>query len=219
MTSSDTPTAPATAAAGNGNLRKRMMLIFGVLGVVAAVGGGLYWLEQQRYVFTDKAQVTAPLIKLAPESAGILKKVIVKEGDPVFASQTVGRVGDEMIQARVAGQVIAVKQDIGASYAIGDTVVTMIEPKEMRVVARIEEDKGLKDIYIGQKAFFTVDAFGSRRFEGTVESVSQTNREGDVVFNISDKREVKEFEVKISYDTDALSQFQNGMSARVWIVK
>jgi hypothetical protein len=89
----------------------------------------------------------------------------------------------------------------------------------MRVVARIQEDKGLRDIHAFQKVFFTVDAYGSERFEGFVEKVSETSREGDVVFNISDKREAKEFEVKIRYDLNRYPMFENGMSAKVWIVK
>src|SRR6185369_571507 len=97
-------------------------------------------------------------------------------------------------------------------------VVTMIEPKELRVVARVSEDKGLKDIYEGQKVLFTVDAFGARQYEGTVENVSDTSHEGDVVFDMSDKREEKEFEVKVRFDGNAYPELQHGMSAKVWIV-
>jgi multidrug resistance efflux pump len=94
----------------------------------------------------------------------------------------------------------------------------MINPDELRVIGRIEEDKGLKDIFVGQRAFFTVDAFGGEEFSGEVESVSPTPHEGDVVFNISDKREEKEFDIKIRYD-DSHPEFLDGMSAKVWIYK
>lgn len=190
-----------------------------VFGILSGIGGFFYWLHEQKFVYTDKAEISAPLIQLAPQGAGILKNVTVRQGDNLYASETVARVGDEMIQTQVSGIAVTVQQDMGAAYRSGQAIVTMIEPKELRVVARVAEDKGLKDVFVGQKAIFTVDAFGSTQFEGTVESVSATSREGDVVFNISDKREEKEFEVKIKYDVSEHPEFQNGMSARVWIIK
>lgn len=189
------------------------------LGCAAAVGGGTYWVSQQRYVFTDKADVEAPLIKLAPHAPGELKKVYVDQGDAIPAYRAVARVGDEMLLSQVAGTAVIVKKDIGTLYQPGQAVVTMIDPRELRVIARIDEDKGLANVRVGQQVSFTVDAFGSRAYEGEVEAVSQTNREGDVVFNISDKRQEKEFDVKIRYDLTAYPELQNGMSARVWIEK
>jgi len=197
-----------------------MYIIIGccVLGV-GVIAGLLYWNDQRKYVYTDKADITAPLIALAPQGGGELKRVSVHQGETVDAFQAVARVGDEMISTSVSGIVTEAQGDIGATYRSGQAVVTMIEPKELRVVARIEEDKGIKDVRPGQKAVFTVDAFGSQKFDGTVESVAPTKRAGDVVFNISDKRQMQEFEVKIQYDHAKYPRFQNGMSARVWIVK
>ncbi|HRH93604.1 MAG TPA: HlyD family efflux transporter periplasmic adaptor subunit, partial [Candidatus Peribacteria bacterium] len=200
--------------------RRPMIIgVVAVLGVLACIGAVLYVMHEIQYVFTDKAEIEAPLIALGPTRPGMLKRVYVEAGDIVRASQTMAWVGDETINAQVDGLVVDARGDIGAPYQPGQSVVTMIQPEELRVVARIDEDKGLKDIYVGQKAFFTLDAFGSRQFPGVVSSVSPTKRANDVVFNISDKRETKQFDVKISYDADIGSLFQNGMSARVWIVK
>lgn len=201
--------------------RKRVWLYVGlaVVSIVSTIGAVLYIVDQNRYVYTDKAEVSAPLIKLTAGQSGILKRVMVTDGEWLYANESVARIGDQIVQTQVPGIAVQVKQDIGANYGPGDAVVTEVEPKELRVVARIEEDKGLKDIYIGQTAFFTVDAFGSKRYEGTVESISDTNRQGDVVFNISDKRETKEFDVKIAYNYSLHPELQNGMSARVWIIK
>jgi multidrug resistance efflux pump len=187
--------------------------------VLAAIGGIWYVLEQQKYVFTEKAEVSAPLIQLGAPVPGILMRVSVEEGDTLQASQVVARVGDEVIRTQVAGIAVAVQKNIGAAFAAGQAVVTMIQPEELHVIARIGEDKGLKNVHVGQDVIFTVDAFGSKKFQGTVEAVSQTKRQGDVVFNISDKREEKEFDVKIGYDHELNPGLQNGMSARVWIVK
>ncbi len=209
----DSPTAAAPS-------RRRMLLTWlGGATALTIVFGTLYVIYESRYVYTDKAEIEAPLIALGPQSHGVLKRVYVREGERIRASQTLAWVGDETINAQVDGLAVDVKGDIGAPYQPGQPVVTMIQPEELRVVARIDEDKGLKDIYAGQKALFTLDAFGSTSFPGVVESVSPTKRSNDVVFNISDKREIKQYDVKIRYDEVDGVRFQNGMSARVWIIK
>lgn len=199
--------------------RHNVLAGLGVFTLVCVIIGVVYYVHESKYIYTDKAEVQAPLIKLAPSAPGQLKRVTVADGDWLYANETVARVGDEILHTEVAGTAVDVKTDIGTEYKPGDAVVTMVEPKALRVVARVQEDKGLKDVYEGQKALFTVDAFGSRQYEGTVETISETKRAQDVVFSISDKRETKEFEVKISYDTAAYPELRNGMSARVWIVK
>jgi len=199
--------------------RKTFMVWGSVFGVLCVIGGLLYWNDQRKYVYTDHAEISAPLIALAPQIGGELKRVSVHQGESISANQAVARVGDEIIATQVAGIVTDVQRDIGAVYHSGQAVVTMIEPQELRLIAHIEEDKGLNDVQEGQKVIFTVDAFGSQQFEGTVESLSRTKKAGDVVFNISDKREVQEFDVRIQFDHLRYARFQNGMSARVWIVK
>ncbi len=199
--------------------RKKVAAILIVVGILALIGGGLFWLHEQQFVYTDKALVSAPLIKLAPHAPGELKHVFINQGDAIAPYAAVARVGDEMIAPQVGGIAVLVQKDIGTIYQPGQAVVTMIEPKELRIVAQVQEDKGLKDIRVGQQARFTIDAFGSTQYEGIVESVSQTSREGDVVFNISDQRQENSFDVKIQYDHDRYPELQNGMSAKVWIVK
>jgi ketol-acid reductoisomerase len=87
------------------------------------------------------------------------------------------------------------------------------------VVGHIEENKGLKDIKVGQRAMFEADAFGSKQFNGVVDEISETSRQSDVVFNISDNRQVQIFDVKIRYNLADYPELKNGMSAKVWIYK
>lgn len=198
---------------------KRFLPLLIIVGIVATIGGIWYVVNQGKYIYSEKASLSAPMIKITAHSQGVLKKVEVDAGAIVAAHQALARVGLETLYSEVAGKIISVQKDYGTIYNSGQAVLTMIEPSEMKVVARIDEDKGIKDIKVGQKAIFTVDAYGSREFEGTVATIHPTTKEGDVVFNISDKRETKQFEVEIGYDHEHLPVFQNGMSARVWIIK
>ena len=131
----------------------------------------------------------------------------------------VARVGDEIIKSKVGGLIVSTKNDSGKIFNRGESVVSMISPDEMRVIGRIGEDKGLKDIHVGQKAIFTVDAFGSKEYEGTVDEISPTSRSSDIVFSISDKREVKEFDIKVRFNIDKYPELKNGMSAKLWIYR
>ena len=57
------------------------------------------------------------------------------------------------------------------------------------------------------------------RYVGTVDEISPTSRSSAVAFTISDKRELKEFNVKIRFDRSAYPELKNGMSAKVTIFK
>ena len=191
-------------------------ILLGVI-ILAVIGGGIYIFVTRNDVYTDNATIAAPEIGLSPSNAGVLKEVMVKEGDTVIFNQTVARVGDELVKSNISGTVIDVNNQVGAIFNPGEAVVTVINPKDLRVEAKIDETKGLSQIQVGQPATFTVDAYGSKKFEGTVDSISPTALQSQVVFSVSDKREVRQFIVKIKYDQMQYPELLNGMSAKVTI--
>jgi multidrug resistance efflux pump len=185
--------------------------------IAAAALGLIYWQILSKRIYVDAASIQAPEIDLAPSQAGILEDVYVNEGDQVNANQTVARVGDQLIQSKVAGLILAVPDTVGAQVSAGEAVVTMIDPTQLRVVGEVDEDKGLNRIQVGDPVTFTVDAFGGQQFSGVVDEISPTSQQTQVVFNISDQREEKQFDVKARFDTTAYPQLKNGMSARMWM--
>ncbi|HTM68291.1 MAG TPA: HlyD family efflux transporter periplasmic adaptor subunit [Candidatus Binatia bacterium] len=186
---------------------------------VAAVGAAAFMNVRAGggRVVSDKAQIAGTVIDLAPQTAGTLDETYVRPGDVVEANAPVVRVGGELVKAKVAGEVLSVHDDIGTRFTPGQSVATMLDRSSLRVEVRIEEDKGLKDIAPGQPATFTVDAFSGKTYVGTVDEVSPTSRASGAVFSISDKRETKEFNVRIRFDARAYAEIKNGMSAKVVI--
>ncbi|HSD12667.1 MAG TPA: HlyD family efflux transporter periplasmic adaptor subunit [Patescibacteria group bacterium] len=197
----------------------RLTAVAALAAVAVLAAAFLYARSAGARISFDKAQIAAPAIDLAPQGAGVLEELYVREGDTVPANAPVARVGGELVKTKVAGEIIGVKDGIGSLFNRGQAVVTMIDRNDLRVVVRVAEDKGLKDLRVGQLAWFTVDAFGSRRFAGTVDEISPTSREGGLVFSISDKRETREFDVKVRFDADAHPELKNGMSAKVSVYK
>lgn len=185
----------------------------------AIVGGLLYWQIGLTRISIDKSLVAAPQIALSPSQPGQLSQVFVNEGDFIKANTPVAKVGDELIKSKVAGEVISVRNDIGKNFNPGEAVVVMVDPKELRVVGTIEENKGLDQIHVGQQVSFTVDAFGSRQYAGVVDEVSPTAKASGVVFNISDKRATQEFDIKVRFNQDKYPELKNGMSAKITVYK
>ena len=190
-----------------------------IIVLAAAIGGFLWWHDMSGKIYIEKAQISAPIISLGPSAPGIIDKFYVQEGDEVAQGQKLAKVGDEIISAKTGGTVIWIQNTPGQMVSPQQPVVKMIDPREFRVVGRIEEDKGLADIKQGQKVAFSADAFPGRQYEGVVDSVGAAARDSDIVFSISDKRQEREFDVKAAYDVRAYSELKNGMSARMWIYK
>ncbi len=127
--------------------------------------------------------------------------------------------GGEVVISQIDGIIVYVNNAPGHIASVQDPVVKMIDPTEMRIVGRIQEDKGLNEIKVGQRVVFTADAFPSNQYVAVVDSIGETARQIDIVFNISDKREENEFEVRALFDSSAYPELKTGMSAKMWVYK
>lgn len=194
-------------------------LILLVAVFVVLISAVVYLTVAHGRVYVEKSELSAAVIPLSSPSGGIIEKVFVKEGDFVAPNTVVAQVSGTQIKTKIGGLVVGVDNSPGKLVTAMSPVVEMIDPQELRVVGHVEEDKGLSDIRAGQEVEFTVDAFGSKKYEGIVESVSPRSRESAVVFSISDKRGEKEFDVKVKFNVYAYPELKDGMSAKMWIYK
>ncbi len=201
------------------NKNKIVLISIVVVLIAGLIGGFIYWKISSEKIYIEKAKIYAPTISLYPRVGGVLYEVFVNEGDYVKRNDPVARVGNELIKANSDGLILTAGSNIGSVYAPTSAVATMIDPNELRIIGEIQEDKGLKYLVIGQRAMFTVDAFGSKEYSGLVDEISPVSNEGDIVFNISDQREEKTFNVKVRFNVAAYSELKNGMSAKLWIYK
>jgi len=202
------------------NNRNKIIITSAILLVIIlAIGGFMYWKTTSARVYVEDAQISAPVTSLYPKVGGTLQEVYINAGDIVEINAPIARVGNELVKAKSAGLVLTVNNTIGASFGPTTAIATMINPNELKVVGKTQEDKGLKYLKVGQEAIFTVDAFGSKKYYGVVEEVSDTSNTGDIVFNISDTRQEQKFDIKIRFDVTQYPELKNGMSAKLWIYK
>ena len=213
-----TPTTHQKAKQFTPELRRRLT-VFGGAGVLilAAAGIASYFIFSNNEIAIDTASISAPLISLSPTAAGRLNAIYVNEGDVLPANAPVALVGTEVVKTRAAGLIVQVNDTIGAQETPGQPVVQMIDPSQLRVVGKIDENKGLSQIQVGNPVEFTVDAFGSEKFTGVIDEIAPTSNQSGIVFNISNQRQIQQFAVKARFDTTAYPQLKNGMSARMWI--
>ena len=203
------------------SIRQHPLFLEAALILVAALAitGWLYWNDMQSKIYIENAEISAPLVSLGPSQSGTIDSIYVKEGDRVVHGQRIASVNGQLITAPTSGIIVTIKYAPGQLVTPQNTVVTMVNPDDFRVVGKLAEDKGLKDVKPGQKVVFTVDAFGSKQYSGTVESVGMAPVQSDIVFSISDKRQEKEFEIKAIFDTSAYPELKNGMSAKMSVYK
>lgn len=197
----------------------RLFHLLVLIMVAVAFAAGAYWVDEGNKIYIEKAEISAPIISISPSAPGTIEKVYVEEGDAVLPNHRLALIGGKELRAMTKGIVVAVKDAPGQLATAQDAIVKIVDPRKLRVVGRVAENKGLSDIKPGQKVAFTVDAYGARQYEGVVEKIAETARQTDVVFSISDKRETREFEITAYFDYMSYPELKNGMSAKMWIYK
>ena len=193
------------------------IIIAVVLIITLIIGIFVYYQINSGRVYIEKASISAPLISLKPSMSGILEKVFVKIGDHVLINSVVAQVGDKKIVTKTAGIITYVNNVPGQYMSPQDTIVKMYNLEELRVIGQVQENKGLKNIKPGQKVIFTIDAFGSKEYQGKVEEVSPASRDSDIVFSISDKREEQNFDIIVKFDVRQYSNLKNGKIGRAHV--
>ncbi len=74
----------------------------GAAALAVAIGGGVWWIDKQRYETTDNAFVQADTVTIAPLVDGYVAEVLVGDNEPVRPGQVLVRIDPATIKARLA---------------------------------------------------------------------------------------------------------------------
>ena len=194
-----------------------MQSIIVIVIIFGALGGFLYWQSTAGTVSIEDSTLVAPIVDLSPTSGGTLNALYVKEGDVIAPGAQVALVGTDVISAKDGGVVASTPEALGGYFNPGETVVSVVVTSDMEVSGQLEETKGLKNLAVGQRATFTVDAFPGKTYSGIVDDIGATAIDTGVLFSISDERPTQKFEVKVRFDVSAYPELKNGMSAKITV--
>ena len=201
------------------NIFKRpwMRSLISFVVIFGALFGFLFFESTKNTVLIENSDLEAPIINLSPSSPGILNALYVKEGDHVLADSQIALVGSQIISTKNDGIVASAPSLLGAYFTPGQTVASIVNTAEMKVVGQIDETKGLNVIKIGQRATFSVDTFPGKTYEGIVSEISPVSNDNGIVFSISDTRPVKKFDVKVNFNVVDYPELKSGMSAKITV--
>ena len=142
--------------------------------ILGAVGiRGLMW-HNAGFIATDNAKVATVTIPVSSNGAGVLERFMLHEGQMVTTDEVLGWVeGGVAMRAPVDGLIIQTNAVQGQLVAPMETVALISDTNSVHVQANIEETDIL-DIYVGQRAYVSIDTFGRTRFAGHVTSIGST---------------------------------------------
>lgn len=188
---------PQSRSRGRGWLRLLILLIV-LLGLAALAGtyGMRYYQDQQIYVSTDNALVTGALVQVGGLNAGRVSQVGVDIGDAVQKDQVVAGISvpssvgtmpngqprldyrgtDDMqvpVRAPMDGVVVARSANPGDTVTAGQSLLTIIDPKQLWVTAQIEETK-VGRLKVGQPVEVAVDTL-DRVLPGKVMAIGRAS--------------------------------------------
>ena len=173
--------------------------------MAALIGGagirGLIW-HNAGFIETDNAQIATTKIPVSTNGSGILERFTLQEGQQVSANEILGWVENaEAMRAPLDGLVIQTSAVQGQVVAPMETVALISDTSSVHVQANIEETDIL-NIYLGQRAYITIDTFGSQRFSGYVASIGSVTLPPDPVFGTTRPISLIPVEINITDDVD-----------------
>ncbi|MED1201516.1 efflux RND transporter periplasmic adaptor subunit [Heyndrickxia acidicola] len=158
------------------NSRLLITNIIGFVVVAALVVMGIYFYYQnENYVKTDDAVVSADMMQIVSPSSGVLSKWNVSEGDNVSDNTNVGNVASgkgssTSITARMAGKIIKNEAKTNQTVQAGQVLAQEADMDHLYIVANIKEND-LKDVKVGNSVDVTVDGDPGTTFDGTVKEI------------------------------------------------
>lgn len=158
---------------------KRISVIIISIILALAIGGGIgyyFSYEGKYYVKTADARVSADMLPITPQAAGIISAWNVKIGDAVTQGQSVGTQNTGSTQtpiiAPLTGTVIQSTALKGQTAAPGTSLGMVANTNNPYITANIKETD-ITNIQAGQTVDISVDAYPDKGFSGTVTSIGQ----------------------------------------------
>jgi len=108
------------------------IVIFGLLIVF------LFWQMESNTVFIENSNLEAPIINLAPSSAGVLNALYVKEGDTVKKGDPLIKIDDSVFPAPFDGTVTFLPYKIGEIVYPQSSALSLVDLRDRYLVVSLD---------------------------------------------------------------------------------
>jgi multidrug resistance efflux pump len=171
--------------------RRKIGALIVIILVAVGIGVGFnLWYQSSRYITTDNARISAPLIPISALGTNQIISLDVDLGSYVERGQRVAEVGQPRVsdstnmrgfkavptsptgvEAPVSGYVAAIWAYPGAVITTGQPIMTLYDSSNVWVTANIEETK-MSRVHPGQTVKIKVDSLRGVTLEGKVEGIA-----------------------------------------------
>ena len=175
-------------------------LLLSLLAIVALVASGvvayLWWEDSSTYVTTDNAQIDGYMIKVGPLNTGRVVQIRYDVGDRVRIGDVIAQIDVPLptsetaagasrlqytgtinnlvdVKSTVSGVVVARQSDPGDVVSEGQTLLSVVDPGQLWVMANVEEAQ-IRRVQVGQPVDVYVDVLDAH-FDGRVVAITQAS--------------------------------------------
>lgn len=117
--------------------RPVLLIVMAVVLIAAIAAGLLYWLDARQYETTDDAYVDGHIVRIAPQIAGIVGKVLVDDNQVVGPGQVLAVIDTVQSQARYEGLLAQARQaraTVNTAQAQVDVTAQQIAAAKAQVI-------------------------------------------------------------------------------------
>ncbi len=197
--------------------KKTLIMVSGIM-ICALVAIALYYgINNYLYISTEDAKVTGDIARINAQITGKLVSSDLEEGMTVHKDQIVARqeapnqadtsLEQSLLRSPIDGIVIKKQGVVGEVTSSGQAVGMVIDPKQLYIVANIEETK-LSSIQVGETVDVSIDQYGGKKWPGKVTLIGEASNSAFALISSAGSgtftKVVQKVPVRIAVDTGDL---------------
>jgi multidrug resistance efflux pump len=159
-------------------MSKGRLILINIVGMVVVLAlmasGGYFYYENQNYVKTENAIVSADIAQVVATNSGLLTNWNGKEGKIVSEKEELGSItnGQQALPVDSMSQGTIIKNEVKANQMVqaGQVLAQTADMNKLFITANIEEND-LKNIEVGDSVDINVDGESGSLYSGKIEEI------------------------------------------------
>jgi multidrug resistance efflux pump len=159
-------------------MSKSRLILINIVGMIVVLAliaaGGYFYIQNQNYVKTDDAVVSADITQVVAPTSGLLTNWNAKEGNLVTDNEELGNISEGKIALPVdcMAKGTIIKNEVKSKQMVqaGQVLAQTADMDNLYITANIDEND-LNNIEVGDSVDITVDGDSGTIFSGTINEI------------------------------------------------